>query len=187
VITAEEFTGLPEPIGALVDAVVEVPPLRDRGDDVLPLAAHFAQAQRHRDVGFTRRAAEALTAFHWPQNVRQLRRVVQEAASRADVIDVRHLPPEIFGDGHRLSRLEVMERDEIVRALTEPGTTGARAAGELGMSRATLYRKIDRYGISVPKPAGQKTGPKVSQKTIPKPAAAKRRTVPESTRKATEE
>jgi hypothetical protein len=151
VLTAPDFTALPEQVGALVDAVVEAPPLRHRVDDVLPLAEHVARTERRRTIPVTSRAARALTSCAWPENVRQLRRVVREAAARADVIDVHHLSPEVLDGGKRtLTRLERLERDEIVRCLTEPGATATRAAEELGIGRATLYRKIAQYGISVP-------------------------------------
>ncbi|MGY1793128.1 helix-turn-helix domain-containing protein [Geodermatophilus sp. SYSU D00525] len=151
VLTAPEYAALPEPIARLADAVVEVPPLRDRVDDVLPLAAWTARQERHRDVSFTPRAARALAACGWPGNVAQLRRVVREAAARTDVVDVHHLAPEVLDGGARpLSRLERLERDEIVRCLTEPGTTMTRVAEELGIGRATLYRKIAHYRITVP-------------------------------------
>ncbi|MGY1687699.1 helix-turn-helix domain-containing protein [Geodermatophilus sp. SYSU D00867] len=102
-------------------------------------------------MSFTPRAARALAACGWPGNVAQLRRVVREAVARADVVDVRHLAPEVLDGGARaLSRLERLERDEIVRCLTEPGTTMTRVAEELGIGRATLYRKIAQYEITVP-------------------------------------
>jgi transcriptional regulator of acetoin/glycerol metabolism len=110
-----------------------------------------ARTERRRTIPVTSRAARALTSCAWPENVRQLRRVVREAAARADVIDVHHLSPEVLDGGKRtLTRLERLERDEIVRCLTEPGATATRAAEELGIGRATLYRKIAQYGISVP-------------------------------------
>jgi hypothetical protein len=151
VFTATDFAAIPEQLAPLVDAVVETPPLRHRADDVLPLAHHFAREERHRALTFTPRAARALTTYHWPENVRQLRRIVRDAASRADVIDVHHLAPEVLDGGRRpLTRLERLERDEIIRCLTEPATTITRAAEELGIGRATLYRKIAQYDISLP-------------------------------------
>lgn len=51
---------------------------------------------------------------------------------------------------HRLSRIQALERDEIIRCLTEPATTVAQAADALGMSRATIYRKIAQYDITIP-------------------------------------
>lgn len=148
--TAPDFPGIPEQLAALVDAVVEVPPLRHRPEDVLPLAHSFARQERRRELSFSPRAARALSACSWPENVRQLRRVVRDAAARADVVDVQHLAPEVLDGGARpLTRLERLERDEIVRCLTAPGTTMARAAEELGIGRATLYRKIAQYDITL--------------------------------------
>ena len=66
--------------------------------------------ERRRTVGITPRAARALTGYSWPGNVRQLRRVVREAVSRADVVDVQHLAPEVLDSGTRtLTRLERLE------------------------------------------------------------------------------
>lgn len=159
VLTAPDFGALPDELAALVDTVVEVPPLRLRADDILPLAHRFAEQERRRPLAFTPRAARALTAYQWPENVRQLRRVVREAAARADVIDVRHLAPEVLDGGRRaLTRLERLERDEIVRCLTAPSTTMARAAEELGIGRATLYRKIAQYDIALPSRSGDEPG-----------------------------
>ncbi|MER7393896.1 helix-turn-helix domain-containing protein, partial [Streptomyces sp. NPDC000151] len=150
-ITAEEYDAIPEPMAALVDSVIEVPPLRLRPDDILPLAHHFAHQRRGRPVRFTRAAADALTSYPWPENATRLRQVIREAASRADTVDLRHLPPELLtGTGHRLTRLQVLERDEIIRCLTEPDATVARAAARLGVGRATVYRKIAQYGIQLP-------------------------------------
>ena len=65
------------------------------------------------------------------------------------MVDTAHLPAEVFsGVGHRLSRLQAMERDEIVRCLAEPGATVVQAAAKLGMGRATLYRKMAQYGLN---------------------------------------
>ncbi|MEV0013730.1 GAF domain-containing protein [Streptomyces tendae] len=150
-LTASHWSAIPPELAPLVGTVVEVPPLRVRPDDVMPLAHRFAHRHRGHGVTFTPGAVRALTAYEWPENVRQLRRVVRAAASRADVVDARHLPAEVFtGARYRLSRLQELERDEIVRCLTEPGTTMGQAARQLGMSRATLYRKTARYGIDVP-------------------------------------
>ncbi len=147
-MTAQDPAAVPAPLRALIDTVVEVPALRNRLDDVLPLARWFGAGVRGREVRFTAAAARALTSFHWPGNVTQLREVVRAAVARADVVDARHLPAEVFsGASRRLTRIETVEREEIVRCLTEPGMTAARAAERLGMSRATIYRRIARYGI----------------------------------------
>ncbi|MBA8826288.1 hypothetical protein FHX42_003664 [Saccharopolyspora lacisalsi] len=150
-VTARGAATIPEALTPHVDTVVELSPLRRRPNDVLPLAEHLAERARSREIRFTPAAVRALRAYHWPDNVEQLRRVVLEAAARSDVVDVRHLAPEVLcGPTRTLSRIETLERDEIVRCLAEPGTTVTRTAEVLGMSRATIYRKITQYGIRVP-------------------------------------
>ena len=150
-MTAERFEDVPTALAGLIDTVVAVPPLRDRPDDVLPLAAHIAKRARGRDVVVSAAAARALQSYGWPGNVDQLARVVAHAANRTDAIDVGSLPPEVLaGTSRHLSRIEAFERGEIIRVLSSSsGPTMAEAARELGMSRATLYRKVSQYGIKV--------------------------------------
>lgn len=148
-VTAEHFDDIPQPLRALVDTVVEVAPLRERPTDVLPLARYAAHNTRAREVAFTPAAEHALTGHAWPGNIDELFQVVHDAALRADTIDVRHLPAEVLGGPTtRLTRIEAFERDEILRCLGRPDSTMKDAAQELGMSRATLYRKIAQYGLS---------------------------------------
>lgn len=151
-LTAERFEDIPAPLAALVETVVHVPPLRERPEDVLPLARHAAHRVRGRDIEFTAAAARALAGCSWPGNVDQLVRVVRHAATRTELVDVGHLPPDVLsGAPRRLSRIESVEREEIARALTRPGVTVTQAAQELGLSRATIYRKIAQYGIAAPR------------------------------------
>jgi sigma-54 dependent transcriptional regulator, acetoin dehydrogenase operon transcriptional activator AcoR len=146
-LTAERFEDIPAPLAGLVETVVHVPPLRERPDDVLPLARHAARRVRGRDVDITPAAVRALGNHRWPGNVEQLVHVVRAAASRTEPIDVRDLPPDVRSDApRRLSRIESVERDEITRALG-PGVSVQQAADELGLSRATLYRRLTQYGI----------------------------------------
>lgn len=150
-VTAREASTVPERLARLVDTLVELPPLRQRPDDIVPLAQHFGGQVRGREVRFTPTAARALRTYHWPDNAEQLRRVARDAAARCDVIDTQHLAPEVLcGPNRTLTRIETIERDEIARCLVTPGITTTRAAEILGMSRATIYRKIARYGIHPP-------------------------------------
>ncbi|MFC7814149.1 hypothetical protein ACFUTR_05765 [Streptomyces sp. NPDC057367] len=108
----------------------------------MPLARHFARRHRSHEVTFTPAGVRALTSYEWPQSVRRLRRLVRGAASRADVVDARHLPAEVCtGARCGRSRLQELERDETLRCLTEPGTAMAEVAERRGMSRATLYAR----------------------------------------------
>lgn len=147
-LTAPGFEDLDPALARSVEAVVHVAPLRERPDDVLPLARHLARRLRGRDVDLTPSAVRAMGNAAWPGNVEQLERAMRLAASRSDVIDVHHLPPEVLCDARRrLSRVEAAERDEIARVLLRPGTSVQQAARELGLSRATLYRRLAQYGL----------------------------------------
>lgn len=147
-LTAPGFEDLDPALAHSVEAVVHVAPLRERPDDVEPLARHLARRLRGRDIDLTPAATRALGNAAWPGNVEQLDRAVRAAASRTDVIDVQHLPPDVLCDARRrLSRVETAERDEITRVLLRPGTSVQQAAHELGLSRATLYRRLAQYGL----------------------------------------
>lgn len=147
-LTAQTFDAVPRPLQTLVDTVVTVPPLRERPDDVVPLARHHARRLRGREIAFTAAAERALRDHAWPGNAAELVEAVRQAASRTDVVDAVHLPAAVLAGGRsRLTRIEHLERDEIVRVLARPGMTMPAAAEELGLSRATLYRRVARYGI----------------------------------------
>lgn len=149
-VTAERFDAIPAVLSGLVDTVVAVPPLRDRPDDVVPLAEHVAKRVRGRDIPVTPTAGRALRNYDWPGNVGELTRIVTDVVTHADVVDVAGLPPRVLaGSTRHLSRIEAFERGEIVRVLSAGNPTMAEAAAELAMSRATLYRKIAQYGIDV--------------------------------------
>jgi transcriptional regulator of acetoin/glycerol metabolism len=147
-LTAENLADVPEPLRMHVDTVVQVPPLRERPDDIFTLARYAAFHSRGREIEFTVSAEHALRDYGWPGNIDELFQAVQQAAARTDVIDTHHLPAELLaGSSHRLNRIESFERDEIVRCLRKPETTVKDAAVELGMSRATLYRKMAHYKV----------------------------------------
>ncbi|WP_217634041.1 helix-turn-helix domain-containing protein [Raineyella antarctica] len=151
-VTAEGFGGIPQPLAAMVETVVPVPALRERVADVLPLARFAARQTRLREVDFTSAAEHALTTYDWPGNVDELFSMVQAAALRSETIDVRDLPSALIGRSNRtLTRIEAVERDEIVRCLSRPGVTMSAAAAELGLSRATIYRRVARLGIVLPR------------------------------------
>lgn len=151
-MTASRFESIPPALASLVEAVVAVPPLRERADDVMPLAHHVAQRIRGRDVTITGAAETALRGCGWPGNVRQLTEEVARAVGHGDTLDVRHLSADVLsGSSRRLSRIEAFERDELVRVLTRPGISMQEAGDELGMSRATVYRKVSQYDIHIPR------------------------------------
>jgi len=140
--------------------VIELPPLRDRAEDVIPLAVHFLRTFRDRlgkDVsGISPGAVELLLRHRWPGNVRELEKAIERAVvlANGDTILAEDLPPALQGrpdSGAAASRgrtLADVEKAHILATLHEHGWNQARAAEELGISRSTLWRKLRDYGIS---------------------------------------
>jgi len=140
---------------------VYLSPLRERREDIMPLADSFLTrfaAQANRVIrGFTPAAVERLRAFDWPGNVRQLQNEVQRAVllSEGDQVDAADLSissARNVGEGAsdtNFTLLEGVERNEIVRMLKETGGNKLETAKRLGIGRQTLYNKIKAYGIDV--------------------------------------
>ena len=136
---------------------VQVPPLRHHIDD-LPELIRLLIARLTRGASLTcsADAMRQLMRNRWPGNVEQLREMLGKivAHRRAGVIELADLPPEALATAPRvLSPLESIERDAVVEALVNAGGNRVEAARHLGMSRATIYRKIRYYGIRVPHPS----------------------------------
>ncbi|HMH93858.1 MAG TPA: GAF domain-containing protein [Streptosporangiaceae bacterium] len=133
---------------------VTLPPLRHHIEDLPELTTFFlGKLSQHGRLAVSPEAAMLLARSNWPGNVEQLwqvfRRIVQHR--RAGSILARDLPPECWTVSRRLlSPLESLERDAIVQSLHDTEGNKARAAESLGMSRATIYRKIHEYGIIIP-------------------------------------
>jgi hypothetical protein len=151
-MTAEDLAAIPQPLSAMVETVVPVPSLRERSSDVLPLARYAARQTRLREVDITPAAERVLKNYDWPGNIDELFALIHAAALRTETIDVRHLPNSLVSRPiPYLTRIESVERDEIIRCLSRPGITVGTAAAELGLSRATVYRRMARLGITVAK------------------------------------
>ena len=135
---------------------VHLPPLRERREDILPLATAFLKrfdAQAARNIsGFTSEASEALRSFDWPGNVRQLQNEIQRAVlmSEGNMIDERDLSIAAAASAKAnpdLSLMEAMERNAILQMLKDTGGNKLETAKRLGIGRQTLYNKIKTYGI----------------------------------------
>jgi sigma-54 dependent transcriptional regulator, acetoin dehydrogenase operon transcriptional activator AcoR len=133
---------------------VEVPPLRHHVEDVTELVPHLiARLTRGSELSCSPEAMRVLMRNRWPGNVEQLYHVLRKtvARRRAGVLSPADLPPETRAMTRRvLTPLEAIECDAIVEALLDNHGNKAEAARHLGMSRATIYRKIRGYGISIP-------------------------------------
>ena len=138
---------------------LHIPPLRDRGNDILLLADHFLQryARKYRKEmrGLTREAKNKLLKYAWPGNVRELQHVMERAVLLGDGSLLR---PENFlfqaTDPHaeklkegKTLNLEQLERQAIERALRLSSGNMTRAAEYLGITRFALYRKLEKLGL----------------------------------------
>lgn len=129
---------------------VAVPPLRHHLDDVQALVPHLLARTGVAGVTLSQAAVSQLMRLPWPGNVTHLRTVLGEVARRrrSGVVELDELPAECRATTRRhLTRLEALERDAIVDALAAHHGDKAAAALALGMSRATIYRKIRDYAL----------------------------------------
>jgi sigma-54 dependent transcriptional regulator, acetoin dehydrogenase operon transcriptional activator AcoR len=135
----------------LFPSTVRVPPLRQHAEDIEQLVPFFLLRLGYGgQLTCSSEAMQVLVRAHWPGNVQQvldtLRQVVRHR--RTGVIQPADLPPAVQAlSRRRLSALQSIERDAIVLALQDAHGNKAQAARALGMSRATIYRKIHEYGI----------------------------------------
>jgi two-component system, NtrC family, response regulator AlgB len=134
-----------------------LPPLRERPEDIIPLAEdflhYFCRANHKVILGFTERVAEVLQKYSWPGNLRELRNMIERAVilGNNDKIDLRDLPekfeptPELPSIGDRVP-LSYIEELHIRRVLA--GTSSLQEAADiLGIDQATLWRRRKAYGI----------------------------------------
>ncbi|ODU07583.1 MAG: hypothetical protein ABS81_00275 [Pseudonocardia sp. SCN 72-86] len=136
--------------GRFAVATVEVPPLRDRAADLSSLVSALTSALDRR-ARWSAEALEVLGRRSWPGNVRELENVVARTLSNSGgLIRVADLPLDVRQEAGRrsLTRMERAERDAIMAALENSRGNKVIAAEELGISRSSLYRKIERYGLA---------------------------------------
>jgi DNA-binding NtrC family response regulator len=136
---------------------IEVPPLREREEDVIDLSMHFLQvfSQKYSksSLRFTSSAIDALRTYEWPGNVRELKHTIEKAVilSESDIMDVEllnlyHQEGPIPDSSNNLT-LEDYEKEIIARILRKHSGNISHTAGELKIGRQTLYRKIQKYGL----------------------------------------
>jgi two-component system response regulator HydG len=145
---------------------IALPPLRARAGDILALALHFVRrfaSQTGKEVtGLSHEVAEKLVAYAWPGNVRELENSMERAVAltRFTEICVDDLPEKVrsyrfshvvvaANDPTELVPLEEVERRYILRVLEAVAGNKTAAARVLGLERKTLYRKLERYGVSL--------------------------------------
>ena len=135
---------------------IHLPPLRDRRDDILPLAEHFLRQHgskyRKKVAGFDAKAGEALMGHAWPGNVRELGHVVERAVLMATGNSVAATDLGLQAARDAAPRLDDMSLEEverylIKRTLARFGGSARQAAEALGLSRSAFYRRLQDYGL----------------------------------------
>jgi DNA-binding NtrC family response regulator len=139
--------------------VINVPSLAERVEDIPSLVRYFAHRVACSPVAIEASALELLMETQWPGNVRELKQVVDVALAFArDVLDVEAIRTALL---HRSMRMlassetvdDRLERRELLTALQSVAWDVDRAAADLGVHRATLYRRMKRYGVEAPRVA----------------------------------
>jgi DNA-binding NtrC family response regulator len=135
---------------------INVPPLRERREDIPLLATHFLTrySQRYRKplTGFDPPAMQAVLAYAWPGNVRELDHAIERAVllSEGDVVRISDLSLRTTRDGaQKLEDLSLEEVESLLirKAVDRHGGNISQAAEALGLSRSALYRRLQKYGI----------------------------------------
>ena len=134
---------------------LNIPSMRERREDILPLAAHFIEGFTRTKARFSAALVDGLTRYSWPGNVRELRNAMERAAllSRGEMIVPDHLPARIKTAVEHATaaavpdaqRLEEIERQAILLGLREHQNNRTETAKALGISRRALLYKLQRY------------------------------------------
>jgi DNA-binding NtrC family response regulator len=145
---------------------IELPALRDRGEDVILLAQYFLHALQKsnpRITGFSQDALELLRHYHWPGNIRELRNAIERglAMARGELILPPDLPASLLrtepatdpvaagksSGGSRADTLDDAERDYLVSLLQKNSGNVSQSALQAGMSRQGLHKLLKKHGV----------------------------------------
>ena len=142
---------------------IEIPPLRQRPEDIVPLATRFAEEAGGRlPLDLTAGALARLRSYPWPGNVLELHNAIERAVRLAGggAILAEHLPGDSLAsaqtDGRLREHVDSVERDAIFKALAESNHNQTHAAKRLGLSRRALIYKMEKYGLKSPPGAGKR-------------------------------
>jgi len=134
---------------------LNIPPLRERREDILPLAALFIGQFTQGRARFSSAVTDCLVAYAWPGNVRELRNVMERAAlvCRGEMVLPEHLPARLAASAatspspanHDTEKLEDIERETILRSLKEHDFNRTETAKALGISRRTLVYRLQHF------------------------------------------
>lgn len=139
---------------------IQLPPLRERTEDIEDLIYYFLKKSAGVSGGKVKSisddAMDRLKRYSWPGNIRELENIIERAVviTPEDIISEDVLPPEIRntaagdGDVHLTEALDNKEKETLIKAIRANGGNKTKAALELGISRRSLHRKIQKYDIN---------------------------------------
>ncbi len=140
---------------------ISLPALRDRKEDIIPIANYFLESLP-RTVKISTSALQELIGYSWPGNIRELRNVLEQASilSENGVIELHHLPDDLFKKQNPLgetmsdnmpldTKLELIEKEIIIDALKKTGGIQVRAADILGINQRSLWHRIKKLQIDM--------------------------------------
>jgi DNA-binding NtrC family response regulator len=150
---------------------IDVPPLRERREDIPLLTQHFVKQFSDRyaipGLSISEEALEKLAQYNWPGNVRELQNVIERISvlTKNDKIDVGELPPEIRSSASRIANinlklpeggidLEQIEKEILLQALEKHSWNQSQAARYLNISRKTLIYRMEKFALLPPAPEG---------------------------------
>ncbi len=144
---------------------IHIPPLRERKEDIVPIAAHFLEKSNVSTTELGNEVTARLTAYHWPGNVRELRNILERAVilSGSGLIKPEYIsisespgaaPEEVLRSLIGEKTLPEVEKTMIELALERAGGNKSKAAKLLGITRRTLYGKLERFGPTKASPDG---------------------------------
>ena len=135
---------------------ITCPPLCDHAEDIPIIVQHLIQRNNLKTgkniAGATPEAIDKMTAYTWPGNVSELQNAIDYAFASCSTtrIDIKHLPAAIGRAAGIMGSDDLVKRAELIRALRQSGGNRSEAARILGISRVTVWKQINKFGISVP-------------------------------------
>jgi two-component system response regulator HydG len=135
---------------------INLPPLRERREDILPLSNHFLKKYTEENnkglINFSPEVTEFMLHYSWPGNVRELENLIEHGVilSKDNAISLAELPPDIIQPAETKQKtIEAVEKNHIISILEETKGNITRAANILGIRRMTLYNKLKKYSLTV--------------------------------------